>query len=226
MPRQPFAPLLKRTRRSGGRIEVGNLGQRPELEALVANCVMAWPPTEAEMALLLGYLLGAHENDAMLAVFQSLRRSAAQRDAISEAARVRLDSTDRELLNSILKVHKAVEAERNALTHGHFGTYTELPDILLWMETKYYVELKAKMQLRNAAFNPEIQTSLYENISFYKKSDLEKIFADIKEMNDIWSAFIQYLRSSPPKRAELYRQLCDRPRIHQELVLLRRERTR
>jgi hypothetical protein len=90
---------------------------------------MIWPPAEAEMALVLGLLLGA-ENAAAMAVFQSLRRSSSQREAIAEAGKIRLPPSDQDLLNAVLNVHKSIEAERNALAYGHFGMYSELKDSL------------------------------------------------------------------------------------------------
>jgi hypothetical protein len=223
MPRQPFLPFLLRNR--DGQFNVGThaLRQRPALESLIANCIMAWPVAEAEMALLLGHLLGARESEAYLAVFQSLRRSAGQRDAISEAARVVLDATDRELLDAILNVHKSVESERTALSHGHFGTYTKLTDGIVWMDTKSYVDVRTRLDA-HAVLNDETLQQLYSQASFYKEKDLETIFNDIKMISNLWYQFIQYLRSGGPRRAELYPQLCDQPRIAQELVKLRREK--
>ena len=45
-----------------------------------------------------------------------------------EAARAALSETDNELIVAILDVHKSIEKERNALTHGHLGVYSELED--------------------------------------------------------------------------------------------------
>lgn len=224
MPRKPFLPFYKKN--IGGRLEVGSgvLGHRPQLEALIAHCLMSWPPAEAEMAVVLGQLLGASESEAALAVFQSLRRSSAQRDAISEAARVTLVETqDRQLLAAILAVYKSVEDERNALTHGHFGTYSLLEDGIIWMPTKAYVDFVARMQLANQVFTDAIKEKLYSEIYYYKADDLIKIMIDIQDMADIWFSFRLYLRSHPPQRAELYHRLCDRPRIRQELDLLSRK---
>lgn len=226
MPRQPFLPILRGM--PGGQFDIGThaLGQRPEMELLVSHCLMAWPPTEAEMALLLAHLLGVTASEPVLAVFHSLRRSSAQRDAISEAGRAVLDPIDRELLSAILNVHKSIESERNALTHGHFGIYTNLADGILWMETKAYVDFKARMELQYQPFTDDVRDALYSTLSVYRKPDLETIFADIKEIADIWHKFIAYLRAgSPPQHAELYRQLCDRRHIRPELEKLRRERT-
>jgi hypothetical protein len=86
----------------------------------------------------LGQLLGVQHAPA-LAVFQSLRRSSAQRDAISGAAAVALtDDVGRKLLTAILNVHKAVEAELNAFAHGHFGCCNTFSDGLLWMSSGDY----------------------------------------------------------------------------------------
>lgn len=217
MPRQPLAPFVERN--PGGTYNVGThaLGVRPELESIIAECLMAWPPTEAEMALVLAQLLGASESEAALAVFHSLRRSSAQREAISEAARVTLDDEDIKLLAAILAVHKSIEEDRNDLTHGFFGIYTELHDGIIWMNTKAYVDLKARMELQNQPLTTQANLDLRSKIYFYKKPDLERILISIKEIADVWHTFRLYLRSHPPRRGELYRLLCDRPRIRQEL---------
>lgn len=226
MPRQPFLLFILGNR--GGQLNIGThaLQQRPELELLVANCLMAWPPAEAQMALLLAYLLGTQESEAVLAVFHSLRRSSAQRDAISEAARFTLSDSDQELLSAILNAHKRVEAERNALTHGHFGTYSLLLDGILWMDTKTYVDVRARVELAHQVASQHFLEKLYAKTYIYKANDLSTIFDDIKDIADIWDKFIQYLRvkQTLPLSVGLRRQLCDRPRIAQELALLRREK--
>src|ERR1700724_1302569 len=223
MGRQPLSPFV--ARHPGGRYEVGThtLGLRPDLEAVIAKCLMAWPPAEAEMALVLAQLLGASQSEAALAVFQSLRRSSAQREAISEAARVTLSEEDRKLLAAILAVHKASEEDRNDLTHGHFGIYTELTDGIIWMNTKAYVDFKARMELARQVFTTEVAADLRSKLSFYKKPDLDRILVNIKDIADTWHAFVTFLRSHAPLRAELFRQLSDRPRIRQELDRRTRE---
>jgi hypothetical protein len=224
MPRQPFLPFILQNR--GGQLNVGThaLQQRPELELLIANCLMAWPPAEAQMALLLAYLLGADQSEAALAVFHSLRRSSAQRDAISEAARITLSDTDQELLAAILNAHKRVEAERNALTHGHFGTYSLLLDGILWMDTKTYTDVRARVELAHQVTSEHFLERMYGKTYVYKKPDLAAIFDDVKDIADVWDKFLQYLRfrQTLPLSVGLRRQLCDRPRIAQELEILRR----
>lgn len=228
MPRQPYLQVVRQPK--GAAIDVGTkaIGQRPELETLVGNCLMAWPHAEAEMALLLGQLLGTG-NAAALAVFQHLRRSSAQRDAISEAASAALDSTDRELVSAVLDAHKTVEAERNALTHGHFGTSSKLPDALIWMNTNDYVTVRVEMTLRNPIpqWDDKKHLDLLSRISVYRKTDLSVIFDDTKEIADIWFNLIQYLRhgTGTNARARKYHQLCDRSHIARALAKLRQKNT-
>jgi hypothetical protein len=174
MPRQPLAPFIERN--PGGRFDVGThaIRQRPDLELLVANCLMAWPPTEAEMALLLAHLLGVDQSVAALAVFHSLRRSSAQRDAISEAARVTLNGADQELLSAIFNAHKSVEGERNALTHGHFGIYSNLQDGIIWMDTKTYVALKASWSFNSNHSRIKSKTRYIQIFMFTKNRTLKE----------------------------------------------------
>jgi hypothetical protein len=107
MPRQPFLQATGNAR--AGNLDIGptGLGKRPELEAIVAHCIIAWPTVEVEMAMILGHLIGAKDN-ATLAVFHHLRRSSAQREAILEAAKTVLNETDLELLSAFLNVHRSI----------------------------------------------------------------------------------------------------------------------
>jgi hypothetical protein len=173
MPRQPLGPFVDRN--PGGVYQVGThaLGLRPELELIIAKCLMSWPPTEAEMALVLAQLLGVSESEAVMAVFHSLRRSSSQYQAISEAARVVIASErDRNLLNAILAVYKSIENDRNDLTHGHFGIYTLLENGIIWMDTKTYVDFKGKMELHRRPITSEITNELKSKLFCYKKPDL------------------------------------------------------
>jgi hypothetical protein len=225
MPRKPFKPFADRN--SGGRIDIGTrtLSERPELLTLIGKCLTAWPHIEAEMALVLGQILGAHNSDAAMATFQVIRRSGLQRDAITGAGRT-LEPTDCELLSAVLNVHKSVEAERNALAHGHFGTYTLMPDTILWMTAADYVEFKALLVLKGDTIHDESKrTKLNSALSHYEAKDLEKILDEIDMVGWIWSELRDHLQATrPAARDELYRKLSGRLRVKQELEKLRREK--
>jgi hypothetical protein len=184
---------------------------------------MESPNAEAEMGLLLGQILGI-PNTAALAVFQSLRRSSAQRDAIISAAKTTLNDVDLELLNALLDVHKAIEKDRNALSHGHFGTYDKTPDVILWMATVDYIEFKARWHLAKITITTNEKMSLFSRIYFYTASDLSAIYKNITYVADMWVGAIRWLQATGPLRAELYRQQCDQSHIRQALETLRRKK--
>lgn len=226
MPRQPYKSYCKN---SPANLNVGArraIGALPSLEALVGNCLMAWPNAEAEMALALGQLLGVKQHTAAIAVFQIVRRFTTQRSIMEEAAKVSLNTVDTELVGAILNVHKSAETERTALAHAHFGIADTIPDGLVWMTTTDYVIIRSLFTLQgdremDAARMQRIASMLW----VYKERDLKTILEDFQALAWIWHDLIIYLQSSDPQRAELYRQLCERPRIAQELERLRREKT-
>jgi hypothetical protein len=152
MPRQPIAKVLPKHQIKTVIMGSQAIGHRPELETVICACMMTWPSIEAEMALALGAILRV-ENAPALALFQALRRSRAQREAISEAAAVVLHETDMELLKAILNVHKAIETERNALAHGHFGICPQLPDGILWQASTDYVDLQVNMNVAKKKYD-------------------------------------------------------------------------
>jgi hypothetical protein len=222
MPRQPFAPI--RRKYPGGNIQIGAsaIGQLPEFETVIAQCLMSWPVVESEMALLLGQLLGIN-SEAALAVFETLRRSTAQRDAISAAAAIVLDSQDLELLTAMLDVHKSIEAERNSLAHGHFGIFDKKPDILLWITARDYILLKAKLHLAHVVATTALMDDFASRLSFFRLDDLRKIFESIDYCGHMWPMGVNWLRTRQPQRDQLFRQLCDQPRIAQALATLRQK---
>jgi hypothetical protein len=223
MARQPFAPIRKRN--PGGMVRVSNdaFTHAPKLTSLVGQCLMAWSPAEAEMALMLGYLLGA-DNAAALAVFHSLRRSSSQREAVWEAGKVKLSATDKELLEATLIVHKSIEADRTALAHGHFGYYSKLPHNLLWMNTATYVAAKAHLDLAKKEYDKGDWDKVYAETYVYGEADLEQVLDGIVELATLWHRLRDYFRMPiGPKRDAAYRQQCNQSRTAEALATLRRK---
>jgi hypothetical protein len=181
------------------------------------------------MAVLLSHLLKANNAGAM-AVFQILRRSSAQRDAIFAAGKTVLTDPHLELLSALLSVHKSIEPERNALAHGTFGVCDELPNDLLWQEANDIVQLRARFHMEPGFTFDEAEMATHISQTYvYRHSDLERIRDDIRELWGHWFHIREYLHwfGSKPTTAggEQYLQLCDRPRIAQELARMRRENT-
>ena len=217
MPKQPYLKVVPNHQGASIDVGVNAIGQRPQLEALVGACLMNWSHVEAEMALLLGQLMRV-ENAVALVVFQALRQSRTQREAIEGAGKIAL-------MAALLNLHKSLETERNALAHGHFGTSTKVPDGLIWMSTGNYISTRVDLSLAsNPVWDDPRHLKLLSSVWVYREPDLKKISEDMTELADEWYNFIVYLRMTDPKtRAEKYRQLCDRPHIDRELTILRQK---
>lgn len=225
MPRQPYLQLASPADETTLDIGAGAIGKQPALEKIIGECLISWPHVEAEMALFLGEILGT-ENAASSAVYQILRRSSAQREAVTEAARAGLSQVDQEITNALLNVHKSIEAERNALAHGHFGLANTIPDGIVWMTSSDYVNIRIFLISRPAAiWNPQNKKTLLSRVWVYREPDLKAILDDIRELAGLWYSAIKYLRlpEGSEGRAQVYRQLCERPHIRRELEKLRRE---
>jgi hypothetical protein len=231
MPRKPYTTLVGRTKRKSGdeSIEIGVIAQarRPELQTIIGACLMGWPFIEMELALILGQLLGS-PNEAAIRVFQIIRRSTTQRDAIHEAGIHTLSSDDRDLLNAVLAVEQSVESERNALAHGHFGISSLLPYHFIWQETKDYLSHRTNVTLREQkGWNEDRHERLIQTLYVYTRSDLESIQKDIFDLGNTLHLFLRYLQdrdNNNPTISLRRRQLCDQPNIGQELKRLRHER--
>jgi hypothetical protein len=181
------------------------------------------------MAVLLGHLLGA-DNEGAVAVFQILRRSSAQRDAIYAAARSVLSPEHLELLSALLNVHKAIEPERNALAHGHFGICDELPNDLLWQDANDIVQLRNRFHMEEGfEFDEREAADHVAKTYVYRAADLERIREEIRMLWHLWFDIREYLRyfgeGPSTANAAQYLQLCDRPRIALELAQIRRGNT-
>jgi hypothetical protein len=224
MPRQPLLSLTD----NPGHILIGQVtrGERPELEAITAQCITVWPEVEAQIAVLLGFLLKS-DNQAALVVFHSLRRSSAQYSTVSKAASVSLNARDQELLAATISATKSLEKERNALVHGHFGTASNIPDGITWMHTDDYVQLGIQGQVHHQLIDDGVRQQVYSALYVYRAQDLQSILNGIKELAVFWYNLLQYLRmytaiQNAALIDERYQQICAAPLIAQALENLRR----
>jgi hypothetical protein len=225
MPRQPLKRVMPLADKPKLLFGIACPERRPQLTTLVGKILLAWPHVESHMAVVLGQILGAYSEPA-LAVYEILRRSSNQREAIETAARIKLSARDQELLSAILGVHKSIEADRNTFAHGHIGWTDALPDALLWITAPDYIRFILHAQ--NGMLGPESEwyQLLSERTFVYTIADLSKISADVRE---IWSAWLHFgtmlmsLLRFQLKGDEEYDQLCGQSRIAQELAIIRQK---
>jgi hypothetical protein len=219
MGRQPLVRTISphRAYHANLRFGVSAIMKRPESSKLIGDCMAKWSYIETEMAVVLGILLKT-ESTALLAVFQILRRSSSQREAIEEAAKTALESHHQDLLTAILNVHRAIEADRNFLAHGIIGECDEVPDGILWIQPSDIMALRIRFHLEHDfEFSEQERKDLADKAYVYRNSDLQRIGNDVHDLWDIWFEF-RSIAHYPTASGEGYRRLCDRPRIAQELA--------
>lgn len=228
MPRQPLRRALPGIEEPTLKFGITTIESRPELaplQAMAGKCMTMWSYVEAEMGLLLAVLLNA-ANAPTLAVFQVLRRSSAQREAISAAAQASQDAPIQELIGAILDAHKSIEADRNAIAHGLWGTCTQLKNGLVWIPSPHMALTLARIYLDHeyGGFTGSLK-DLADAAFVYKHRDFQSLHDDIVDLWFIWANLILILQlpKDHRRRAELYLQLCAKPRIAQELAKARRE---
>jgi hypothetical protein len=223
MARQPLTRIYPKYHHFILRFGVSALSREPEL-AIISQIITKWSYIETEMAVVLGLLMNT-DSAAMLSVFQILRRSSAQRDAVSQAASTSLEPYQQELLSALLNVHRTIEADRNDLVHGLLGQCNEIEDGVLWLQATDQMIIRLRFHLEPGfALAPEFQDELAQKTVLYRRSDLERIRDNVTELWNLWFKFMR-MAQYPTASAEEFRQLCDQPRIAQELARMRQKST-
>lgn len=173
--------------------------KRPEHVALIGECLILWPRIESQMATLLATLMRAH-NDTSIAVYLSLRRNTSRDDAILKAAQFSLDASGIEMLEAILLHSRSLEAERNALSHGHWGMCDQIEDGILWASAEdtilFTIDWKAK-SIKDAKkrYSGKEFDEFREKIYVYEKRDLIYLKKEISLLVEIIGHFQSYVAS-------------------------------
>lgn len=223
MPRQPLKRVIPLIDRPFLYFGIACPDHRPELTEKISRILLAWPHVESHMGVVLGLLLGA-DSAAALSVYEILRRSSNQRDAIEAAAKFKLQSRDIELLSAVLNAHRSIEQERNAFTHGHIGWTGALPNAILWITAADY--MRFSVQIYHGGLDPRAEgyDTIVDRAFVYTETDIIQINDDVKSIWRVWIDLNAYLASftlfQTSNDAE-YDRLCGLPRVAQELALLR-----
>jgi hypothetical protein len=224
MPRQPLIYVRPKTKY---RMPANALGERPELAGLVGECIACWAHVEGQIAVLLSAIMKA-ETAIVAAVFLSVRNSRAQREALTAAAEIGLSGRDLEMFRAIVLVYQSLDSQRADLAHGIFAIAEDMPDALLWIDSKDFTRhnLDFWNELMNQS-NPlaPLQASETVRAQFfvYRKEDFVQLRDEIKEL---WLAvflFTQCLRGlgGLVLNEQQFQKLYTLPQIQRALVRLR-----
>ncbi|MEJ1969774.1 MAG: hypothetical protein WDN03_14235 [Rhizomicrobium sp.] len=218
MPRQPLPEKFRQLWSIGPK----EIEKRPEHVAIIGKCIALWPEVDQQMATLFGILLGSDPESAV-AVFSVVRMFRTQREVLIAAAEMRLDAQDMELLDAVLTIVGSASKERDALGHGCYGICPRISDGILWVESKYVAPWTVSMLLKESAglsYTGTEHDELARRIFVYRMEDLEAVYNEIDETQQIAFEFVAYVRwrQKPSLRKGvtrdgLYHLLCTRPRL-------------
>lgn len=212
MPRQPFLPVYGHLDYAVG---AKNLSGRPEFCAAIGKCIAFWTYVENEFNNLFSVLVGAR-SEAMLGVFQTLRRNGSQREALQSAAKYRLtDSDDQSFFGAIVKAYGALEKERNALAHGCFGVCSD-SSLILWTSLEDHVQFQTRALSTSSSTTPPIDPhrELKETMYVYRLEDFELLYDDMTQLWEGSRHFNSYLRTPTDKaRVDEYKRVMTLPLI-------------
>ena len=172
-------PLNYVRRKAKFRVPANALGERPELAALIGECIAVWSQVEAQLAIMLSAIMKA-ETGITAAVFLSIRNSRAQREALTAAAQVELKDRELEMFSAIAILYQSLDSQRTDLAHGIFAVSEDLPDALLWLDSKHYTQhhveswsdIPSDGLLGQLAKDAESEDKLRSKFFVYRKDDL------------------------------------------------------
>jgi hypothetical protein len=178
---------------------LGHIFHKLRLEhvSLIGECLIMWPAVEGQMASLLASIMRVN-NDATIAVYLTLRRNTSRDDAILKAASLVLDTTGTEMLEAILLHSRSLEAERNSLSHGHFGTCEAIKDGILWAYSEDSILLAVDLHAKNVKeslrkYSGREFDDFRDKLYVYRKRELEALKTQMGELVLIIGWFRSYV---------------------------------
>jgi hypothetical protein len=189
---------------------------RPIAASLIAQCITHWVTVETGFAGLLAQFLGANE-PAAIAVFNSIRSSRTQGDALEAASKFALVPRDKELFDAISKVAQELEKQRNRLAHGVYGLSYAIERGIIWQS----VEDRSKLSYADKQIN-QINDP-YSSMWVYEPEDLKTLSDRIEQISTLIGVFSGYLavEGSPIAHDQQYLALCNKPHIREALRQIR-----
>jgi|SRR6516165_3692218 len=219
-------PLLYVRPKAKYRMPANALAERPELAALIGECIAFWSQVEGQIAVLLSAIMKA-ETAITAAVFLSIRNSRAQREALTAAAEIGLTGRELEMFRAIAIVYQSLDSQRTDLAHGIFAISEDLPDALLWIDSSdftqhnldFWIELMSQTDPAPLQASETVRAVLF----VYRKDDFVQLRDEIKELWQAVVVFAQYLRGLGGLLTgeEQFQKLYTLPQIQRALVRLR-----
>jgi len=220
-------PLLYVRPQAKYRFAANALAERPQLAALVGECIACWSQVEAHITVLLSAIMKA-ETAITAAVFLSIRNSRAQREALTAAAEIGLSGRELEMFRAIAIVYQSLDNQRADLAHGIFAVSDDLPEAILWIGSKDFakhnLDFWTELMSRENPLAPlQASETVRAALFAYRKDDLVQLRDEIKELWQAVFFFMHYLRvpQKLERNEQQFQHLYTLPQIQRALARLR-----
>jgi hypothetical protein len=105
--------------------------EEPALGAAIVMISSLWTFVEDIWGAVLGMMVGTHQSEVGIAIYQSLTGTGAQRAVLNEMADLYLPEDLKREFAALMKVAKKRAAERNAIVHGIWCHDKNIPDAII-----------------------------------------------------------------------------------------------
>ena len=207
--------------------KVNTVGEYAALQAQhvslqAARCIAAWTQVELLLGASLVGLLGAKVRPAM-AMLAALTSSQAQTAATEAAALTVLTDEKKTLFQATLQAIRKAGKRRNHLAHWIWAYSNDLPDCLLFIEPKEYIESLIVLKETEDTENPTRAFKIIEGVWVYTMADMIELREYIHRAASIAAQLIRLSDPNPEIVAQVMRQLSREPEIQK--ILARQART-
>lgn len=221
MARQPLGKIIPLSKRPTVYFGAHWTSARPREMAIVGHIIATWSYVEAEMAIVLGYLLKAEANNAaVLAVFRVIRQAGKEAEAMIAASNAHLEPREQELMQALLDLNRSFGKERNALAHGCLGVCTEIEDGLAYLPDDDQVAAKVKEFAKPPEDRDAGYLELLPKVEIYRGRDLHALYVRVTVLWVTWQRFLFHLQQPDEAR---YQALCLEPQLAQAIAVVRQK---
>jgi len=194
----------------------------PSFCVLLAAIVEQSSHVDSWLGGILARLLGASA-EVGIAMYASLSGANAQRAALHAVAQMKLTGDDLDLFSAVMRITQRARKQRNAVVHGVWATSPDIPDALIMIPSKDYLEQTAKIAAANARLQTkdEIAPLDLNNVLVYKERDFVEIQDNVRaSLANLQALFLWFCEPSALSRKRLWSE----PDVQSEIARIQKDR--
>jgi hypothetical protein len=193
--------------------------REPEIASAAMNVIANFAEVESAMGGLLAVMLSG-ASSPVVAMYNSLKASGVQREALKSVAQDVLDNKCYKLFSAIVKIYETCTVERNKIAHWTWGYADEIPNALLLMSPKQRVLQRQDWESFFSSLTVGVRSGLdhplpnYGEILIYRAADFADVTTSLNRVASFVACFHGVaMRNQPDLRASVFEALSSEPEI-------------